>query len=220
MSDYVPRSDGDFNNWQRNLLTIAAENATTWEIPATRITDLKNTGKVWEGKYDKTINRQNRTSADVRAKEDARVTYVEQLRKFVAQYLTFNDKVEDSDRERMGLTIRSGSHTPVSVPTTSPMVSIDFSVRLQHNFTIVDDSLPTRRSKPAGVFGCEVWAKIDGEAPKDASELSYQSTATKSSHTINFEGNKSGKIVYYWFRWINRRQQPGPWSAMHSAIIG
>lgn len=220
MSDYVPRSDGNFNNWQKNLLAIAAENFTNWSIPIERITDLQNTGTNWEGKYNKTINRQDRTTADVRAKEDARLAYVEQLRKFVAQYLSFNDKVEDSDRERMGLTVRSGSHTPVAVPTSSPMVSIDFSVRLQHNFTIVDDSLPTRRSKPTGVLGCEIWAKIDGEAPKEASELSYQSTATKSSHTINFEGNKTGKVVYYWFRWINKRQQTGPWSAMYSAIIG
>jgi hypothetical protein len=220
MSDYVPRSDGNFNNWQKNLLAIAAENFTNWSIPIERITDLQNTGTNWEGKYNKTINRQDRTTADVRAKEDARLAYVEQLRKFVAQYLSFNDKVEDSDRERMGLTVRSGSHTPVAVPTSSPMVSIDFSVRLQHNFTIVDDSLPTRRSKPTGVLGCEIWAKIDGEAPKEASELSYQSTATKSSHLINFEGNKTGKVVYYWFRWINKRQQTGPWSAMYSAIIG
>ncbi len=220
MSDYVPRSDGNFNNWQKNLLAIAAENFTNWSIPIERITDLQNTGTNWEGKYNKTINRQDRTTADVRAKEDARLAYVEQLRKFVAQYLSFNDKVEDSDRERMGLTVRSGSHTPVAVPTSSPMVSIDFSVRLQHNFTSVDDSLPTRRSKPTGVLGCEIWAKIDGEAPKEASELSYQSTATKSSHLINFEGNKTGKVVYYWFRWINKRQQTGPWSAMYSAIIG
>lgn len=220
MSDYVPRSDGNFNNWQKNLLAIAAENFTNWSIPIERITDLQNTGTNWEGKYNKTINRQDRTTADVRAKEDARLAYVEQLRKFVAQYLSFNDKVEDSDRERMGLTVRSGSHTPVAVPTSSPMVSIDFSVRLQHNFTIVDDSLPTRRSKPTGVLGCEIWAKIDGEAPKEASELSYQSTATKSSHLINFEGNKTGKVVYYWLRWINKRQQTGPWSAMYSAIIG
>jgi len=220
MSDYVPRSDGNFNNWQKNLLAIAAENFTNWSIPIERITDLQNTGTNWEGKYNKTINRQDRTTADVRAKEDARLAYVELLRKFVAQYLSFNDKVEDSDRERMGLTVRSGSHTPVAVPTSSPMVSIDFSVRLQHNFTIVDDSLPTRRSKPTGVLGCEIWAKIDGEAPKEASELSYQSTATKSSHLINFEGNKTGKVVYYWFRWINKRQQTGPWSAMYSAIIG
>lgn len=220
MSDFIPRSDGNFNNWQKNLLVLVAENSTLWEIPTTRITELQTSGTNWESKYEKTINRQNRTSADVRAKEDARVAYVELLRKFVAQYLTFNDKVEDSDRERMGLTVRSGSRTPAAVPTTSPMVSIDFSVRLQHNFTIVDDSLPTRRSKPEGVFGCEVWAKIDGEAPKEASELSYLSTATKSGHTINFEGNKTGKIVYYWFRWINKRQQTGPWSAMYSAIIG
>ena len=40
MSDFIPRSDGNFNNWQKNLLVLVAENATLWEIPTARITDL------------------------------------------------------------------------------------------------------------------------------------------------------------------------------------
>jgi hypothetical protein len=220
MSDYIPRSDGDFNNWQSNLLALSTENATAWEIPLPRIAEVKESTTNWETKYAKTINRQNRTTADVRAKEDARAECTEQLRKFVAQYLSFNDKVEDSDRELLGLTIRSNSRTPVPVPCTSPMANIDISIRMQHNFTIVDSSLPQRRSKPEGVMGCEIWAKIDGEAPKDASELMHLATATRASHTVNFDGNKTGKVVYYWLRWINKRLQPGPWSAMYSAIIG
>ncbi len=220
MSDYVPRSDGDFNNWQSNLLALSTENATAWEIPLPRIAEVKETATNWESKYAKTINRQNRTTADVRAKEDARIECTEQLRKFVAQYLTFNAKVQDSDRELLGLNIRSNSRTPVPVPTTTPMANIDISTRMQHNFTIVDSSFPQHRSKPEGVMGCEIWAKIDGEAPKDASELMHLATATRASHSVNFDGNKTGKVVYYWFRWVNKRVQPGPWSIMYSAIIG
>lgn len=220
MSDYVPRSDGDFDNWQNGLRSYVAENRETWEIPEVKVTELNAEAAIWKAKYEKTINRQNRTTAEVRAKDDERVVYVDMLRKFVAQYLTFNDKVLDSDREMMGLNIRSSSRTPAPVPSTSPLASIDISVRMQHTLTIVDSSLPQRRSKPNGVLGCEIWTKIDGDPPKDASELMYQSTATRSTHVVKFDGNKTGMKVYYWLRWINRRQQVGPWSAMYSAVIG
>ncbi len=220
MSDYVPRKNSDFDNWQAIVLSYVQENLVTWNIPQPRLTELQAKAAIWHSKYVKTINRQNRTSADVRAKDDARIVLEYEIRKFIAQYLTFNDKIEVSDRELMGLTIRSGKRTPVPVPISSPILTIDISVRLQHTLTILDDGSPFRRAKPKGVLGCQIWVKIDGEPPKMASEMYYIAATTRSTHVINFDGDKTGKIVYYWVRWINKRQQAGPWSVLYSAIVG
>jgi hypothetical protein len=220
MSDYVPRKNSDFDNWQAIVISCVQENLITWDIPEQRLTDLQAKAESWHSKYVKTINRQDRTSAEVRAKDDARRVLEYDIRKFIAQYLAHNDKIRNSDRELMGLTIRSGKHTPVPVPISSPVLTINFSVRLQHTLTIVDNGSSFRRSKPKGVLGCQIWVKIDGEPPKEASELMYISVATRSTYVINYEGNKTGKVVYYWVRWINSRQQAGPWSALYSAVIG
>jgi len=61
--------------------------------------------------------------------------------------------------------------------------------------------------------------KIDGNAPTDASELSYVATDTSSPYTSTFEGKHAGKIVYYWLRWVNTRGERGPWSSTISAIV-
>lgn len=219
MGDYIPRSDASFNNWQASLLLQVVENQSTWGISIDSITNLKLFQSRWDSAYSKAKIKQNRTSADVRARDDASDEYVTAIREFVAEWLANNSKVTDADRERMGLHIKSGSRTPVPVPTTIPVGSVDFSVRLQHTIHFVDEETPRSKAKPEGVHACEIWMKIDGEAPRDASELTYLGTCTRTPFKTTFDGAKAGKYIFYWLRWINNRSKPGPWSSTVSAMI-
>ena len=219
MADYIPQNDAEFNLWQTNLIDIVGANLAPWGILADDFTALVGTQGVWNAAFTKASNRQNRTSADVQAKDDARKSYEKSLRTFVAQWLANNSKVTNSDRERMGLTVKSGTRTPIPAPTSLPVGIVDFSVRLQHTISFSDEATPRSKAKPAGVHGCEIWMKIDGPAPVDASELSYVATDTSSPYTLNFEGKHAGKTVYYWLRWVNTRGEHGPWSATVSAMV-
>lgn len=219
MIDYVPKSDAEFNNWQNNLVEIVSENAEAWNIASTDLANLKTKQNVSVVAFAKANNKQNRTQADVLAKNEARQDYEKNLRSFVAQWLASNNKVTDVDRTRMGLTVKSGTRTAVPVPTTSPVGSVDFSVRLQHTVHFSDEASPRSKAKPAGVHGCEIYMKVDGEAPKDASELTYVVTDTATPYVVKFDGNKAGKTVYYWLRWVNTRGETGPWSIAVSAMV-
>jgi hypothetical protein len=219
MSDYVPQSDAEFNLWQVNLTDNIDSNLTAWGILAEDFTAMGIFQNSWTTAFAKANNKQNRTSADVQAKDDARDAYEKSLRKFVAQWLANNSKIANSDRERMGLTIKSGSRTPVPVPVTFPIGTIDFSVRLRHTLHFSDQATPSSRAKPDGVHGCEIWTKIDGVAPTDPSELDYLATNTRSSYTKDFEGKYAGKTVWYWMRWVNKRGEAGPWSSPISAMV-
>jgi hypothetical protein len=141
------------------------------------------------------------------------------IRGFVGQWLSNNNKVTDSERERMGLTVKSGSHTPVPTATTLPVGTIDFSIRLQHTIHFVDEASPRSKAKPEGVYGCEIWVKIGGESPKDHTELIYLTTCTRTPYIMRFSGADAGKIAFYWFRWVNKRNSPGSWSSTASAMI-
>lgn len=219
MIDYVPKSDAEFNNWQNNLVEIVSENAEAWNIASTDLANLKTKQNVSVVAFAKANNKQNRTQADVLAKNEARQDYEKNLRSFVAQWLASNNKVTDADRTRMGLTVKSGTRTAVPVPTTSPVGSVDFSVRLQHTVHFSDEASPRSKAKPAGVHGCEIYMKVDGEAPKDASELTYVATDTATPYVLKFDGSKAGKMVYYWLRWVNTRGETGPWSIAVSAMV-
>jgi hypothetical protein len=218
-SDFIPHSDGDFNLWQDNLVKTAELNLIPWGIPDDDFAKVKSLQTNWIGTFAKASNKQNRTAADVTAKDDARYDYEKAIRPFVAQWLSNNSKVTDSDRTRMGLTVKSGTRTPVPVPTTSPVGTVDFSVRQQHTLRYYDEASAHSNAKPDGVHGCEIYMKVDGDAPKDASELSYVGTCTAAPCTVKFDGTKSGKTVYYWLRWVNTRGECGPWSITLSAMV-
>ncbi len=219
MADYVPYADAEFDNWQEGLVKIVVPKVTDWGIPADGLATLQTLQGAWADAFSKASNKQNRTSADVQAKNDARQAYEKALRTFVSEWLAYNSKVADSDREQMGLTVRSDTRTPVAVPSTRPTATIDFSVRLQHTIHFADEATPRSKAKPAGVHGCEIWMKVDGEPPKDASELTYLATDTRTPYLATFDGAEAGKVIYYWLRWVNSRNQQGPWSSTLSSMV-
>ena len=219
MADYIPKNDADMNVWQGNLVEIIEPNLTAWGISTEDFTVVKSKQSNWATAYAKASNRQNRTAADVLAKDEAGKDYSKSIRTFVAQWLASNSKVSDSDRTRMGLTVKTGTRTATPVPTTSPVGSVDFSVRLQHTIHFADDASARSKAKPEGVHGCEIYMKVDGDAPKDSTELNYVATDTATPYVLKFDGNKAGKMVYYWLRWVNTRGECGPWSIAVSAMV-
>ena len=219
MADYIPQNDGEFNLWQTNLVSIAEGSAEPWGIPEESMIPLKTRQGNWEECFAIASNKQNRTSADVQAKDDARAAYEKDLRGFVAQWLSYNTRVSNSDRERMGLTVKSGSRTAAPKPTTHPVGIIDFSARMQHTIHYTDEASPRSKAKPAGVHGCEIWMKLGGSVPVEASELTYLTTDTRTPFLVTFDGADAGKTVYYWLRWVNTRSEHGPWSSAISAMV-
>lgn len=217
--DFVPSGDSDFNVWQGNLISQVDPNMEAWGIPAADTTALIALQTTWTTAYEKASNKQNRSAADVRAKDDARKAYEKSLRSFVAQWLANNSKVTDSDRERMDLTVKTGTRTPVAVPVSSPLGKVDFSVRQQHSILFVD-SITNGKAKPDGVQGCEIWMKTGGEPPKDDSEFTYIGIDTRSPYIVTFSVADVGKTVYYRLRWINKRGKTGPWSSVITATVG
>jgi len=211
---FIPRNDAEFHIWQSNLVTIVDANQAGWNIVASDVTGLKTLQANWDASYGKANNKQNRTSADVQAKKDDRDAYDKGLRAFIAQWLANNTKVSDSDRERMGITVKSATRTAAPVPATCPVATVDFSVRLQHTIHFSDEATPRSKAKPEGVHGCEIWCKTG-----DAADFSYLATDTATPYTASYNDAQAGKTAWYRLRWVNTRGEQGPWGATVSALI-
>ena len=219
MADYIPGTEAEYYVWQFNLIDILVENATDWGIPPEVITSLKAAQTRWTTAYEKANNKQNRTAADVIIKEETGESFIKEVRNVVQQWLVRNPKVSDGDRVRMGITVRTNTHTPVPPPSTFPVGSVDFSFRLQHTISFYDQASAHSNAKPEGVTGCEIYLKADGEAPKSVEEMNFQGTCTASPFVVKFDSTKAGKTAWYWLRWVNRKGEPGPWSLPISAMI-
>jgi hypothetical protein len=218
MADYLPLSDAEFDDWQSNLMTTIGSNLVQWGIPEADFDGLKLKQPVWESAWGKAANRQNRTQADVVDKDAAGTDYKKAIRSFVAQWLANNARVTDADRSRLGITVKTTTRTPVAVPATSPVASIDFSVRLHHTIHFADEAGGRSKAKPAGVHGCEIYVKT-GSEPKDVSEMTYLGTDTATPFTVKYNPEQAGLIVYYRLRWVSTRGEAGPWSAIVSAVV-
>ena len=219
MADYIEESDAQFNIQQGVIMQECKTNATAWGIAAADLTTLTTKQAAWTAAYTPASNANARSQDEVVAKDDARKTYEETLRKFIGQWITNNPKVPNSEREKMGLTVKSETRTSVGVPKTYPVASVDFSTRLQHKVAFRDSATPTSKAKPEGVHGCEVWAKIGGAAPKLEKELQYLGICTATPFLKTFEGDLAAQTVYYWLRWANTKGETGPWSTPVSAMV-
>ena len=219
--DFIPRSDPDFNIFQANLITIITPNVTAWGILAADLTALTPFQTAWATAFNKANNKTNRTSADIQAKDDTRKIYEKAMRNFLAQWITRNPRVPDSERERIGLNIRDTNPTrSFNVEeSSSPIGKIDFSIRMQHTINFVDSNSPRSKAKPNGIHGCEIWTKLGGEAPVNASELIFVATDTRTPYVLHYTGTDGGKIAYYWLRWVSNTGICGPWGAPVSAAV-
>jgi hypothetical protein len=219
MADYIPSNDAEFDIWQGNLIEVASANAESWGIPADTVTAAKAKQTTWVSAFAKASNKQNRTQADVIAKNEAEEDYVKTLRALVQQWLARNPKVSDADRVRMDIPVRKSTNTPVPPPESFPVGTVDFSVRLQHTISFFDQASAHSNAKPEGVSGCEVYLKVDGDAPKSVDEMNFQGTCSASPFVLKFDAAKAGKTAYYWLRWVNRKGEAGPWSTTISAMV-
>ena len=123
-----------------------------------------------------------------------------------------------TDRDTMNIPVLGGAHPHVSMGSSTPIGKADGGARLHHVITLTD-SVSNKHAHPHGTSACEVWQKIGGTAPVEASELTYIGSTSNAVFATDFAGTDAGKPVCYWMRWVNTRNEKGNWSPMFSANV-
>ncbi len=122
------------------------------------------------------------------------------------------------DRDTFNIPVVGGSHPHVPMPVSTPIGQVNGGARLHHVITLLD-SVSNKHAHPHGTSACEVWQKIGGTTPVEASELMYIGATSNAVFATNFLGADAGKLVYYWIRWVNSRNEKGNWSPVFSANV-
>lgn len=132
----------------------------------------------------------------------------------------FQRNTEITEKQRLNQPEKNSgpAENPISVPLTKPKAKIINKVR-NHSVVYFDESSGRSKDKPEYIKGCEIWYKIGGAKPADESEFQYLSTDTNTPYILRFRGKDSGKTVHYKLRWVNKKNEPGPWSETISAKI-
>lgn len=158
-TNYIPRPDGDFSAWSNHYYDAVEAWWNEQGLAGDGLDALKNALLAWNAAYPAHVAAQQQAEGARAAKDDARRALEREIRpitNFVQTYPT----TTDAERAEIGITVRDTARTAAPTPTTAPRVSVVPGGRLRHELRLADETTPTRRAKPEGVVGAEVWVKL------------------------------------------------------------
>ncbi len=217
MADYIPGPDADFQAWVANFVTFANANLAALGLVAADMTPITTAQTAWTTGFAAHIAAKAAAIASKQTKDENRAALTASIRPLVRR-LQASAIVSDAEKASLGITVAQGP-TPIGPPTTSPICTIECGNRLQQSLRFVDSATPTRKAKPAGVLGVEIWNKVGTTPPASESELRFVAVDTNAPYVLNFDAADGGKTNYVWMRWISPTGERGPWSEQAQATI-
>jgi hypothetical protein len=216
--DYIPDPDGDFFAWEQNFLAYVNANLAALGLVGADVAPLIAAQGNWTPAYADNAARQNAARAATDLKCQTRAAYETLIRSLVRR-LQASLIVTDQQRRDMGITVRNGEPTPVGPVATQPVAIISIAGTLRHEIRFMDAATPTRRARPHGVIGCEIWVKVGDPAPVAETELTFLGLDTHSPYTAEHAMADAGKTAHYRLRWVLNNGGKSPWSEIESATI-
>lgn len=217
MADYLPGPDADYQAWVTNFVTYANANLAALGLVAADMTPVTTNQTTFNTNFAGHIAAKAAAQAAKQSKDEARAGLTAAIRPLVRR-LQASSVVTNADREALGITV-AATPGPIGPPTTAPICSIECGARLQHTLRFVDETTPTRKAKPAGVLGVEIWNKVGDTPPASESELRFVAVDTSAPFVLNFTSADGGKTAYYWMRWVSPTGERGPWGEQSQATI-
>ena len=217
MADYIPGPDASFQAWQSNFVTYANANLAALGLTAADMTPITAAQSPWVNGFTAHVAAVNAAKAAKQTKDESRAAYVAAIRTLVRR-LQASAVVSDAEKASLGITVAQAP-SPIGAPTTAPICSIECGMRLQQTLRFVDSATPTRKAKPQGALGVEIWNKVGITPPTGESELRFVAFDTNAPYVLNFDSVDGGKVNYVWMRWVSPTGERGPWSEQAQATI-
>lgn len=218
-NDYLPARDTEFLNWMNAFMGYASGNTAALGMASADLNALYGVVSSFGQSLQSSGYAQQQARSAVAAKEMARKAAEAAFRSRV-RIIQARPETTDTQRQALGITARDLNPTantlaPGAVAQlTRPKISVDTSQRLQHVLKLEDSDEASRRRRPEGATGCEIFSRIVSDAP-----WQYLDVARKLSHVIRYEQAQANMVVQYQCRWVYRDGTKGPWSEVVAATI-
>lgn len=217
MADYIPGPDASFQAWQSNFVTYASANLAALGLVAADMVPITAGQTAWAAAFPAHVAAVAAAKAAKQTKDESRAAYVAAIRPLVRR-LQASPLVSDAEKASLGITVAQTSG-PIGPPTTSPIVTIECGNRLQQVLRFVDSATPTKKAKPPGALGVEIWNKVGTTPPTGEADLRFVAVDTNAPYVLNFAAEDGGKTNYVWMRWVSPTGERGPWGEQAQATI-
>jgi hypothetical protein len=215
---YIPTKDADLTNWLENFQTLIAANPPVYGLTTTDSSNITAQVQSWVTAYTLVISPSTKTPAAVQAKNTAKVITLAIIRPY-AQQIAKNAGVTSSNKIALGLNPQTSTPTPITTPTTAPVLTAQSSSTAGTIIRYRDATAsPSVKSKPYGVTQIQLFAMASATPITDPALLPLQGVYTKAPLTAAMGNAAAGKVVYYAGRWVTAKGLIGPWSSIISYI--
>ena len=215
---YIPDADPAFNNWVKVYAMYININYLALGLTIEQNNALQDFFTAWTTAYDEHLAEQA-TASSLKEEKDIARKNLEEYARELTKHMQSSSATTNEQKAALQITIPKTTKTPSPVPATRPLGIVDNSNRLEHKIKFFDEETPNSIKKPEGVRACEIWHKIDGPPPVDESEVTYVASDSRTPYIVHYDGGDAGKMAHYMLRWINTRDEHGPWSETISATI-
>ncbi|MCK4307499.1 hypothetical protein KAW50_04650 [candidate division WOR-3 bacterium] len=211
MGNYIPRSSGRFNTWQKSYVAYIVANASALGIAPSDVAKLQSAQVDWSNKFRANMEAQNAAHGTIESRDkslDAFVIIVRQMTRGVQA----RAETTDGQREGLGITVPDRIKTPLSeqiVQNETPPVieAVCTSPRQVRIDWRPSQSGTDSEAKPKGIDGVAIWY-AEGGIPTDIAEWRFLALDTNSPY-IHSVGNDKTVTLAYKAQWFDKRKRMG-----------
>jgi hypothetical protein len=208
--DIVPHNDAKLLAFTENLIRKMEEHAATWKVLPESYAKIRE-DTIAFGDALRKLEDPNHGKVDILAKNNLKKVLISDIRSFLKEFVIYNHLISEEDLFGMGLKPHDNTPTRAPIPTDKPVGEVDTSTHQQHTLRIKAGNLTGKTKPDATINGFEVWRKVGGDPPATDEEWTYVDFSSRSSFIVKYPLSDVGKTVYYRFRWVNTRNEKGPW---------
>ncbi len=214
----IPVVSSLFDTFQKTVVPIFENKAGDYDIPSTTITNIGISKAKWDKLVlicDTDATKGPGATAD---RNEFLLEYSDEISVIIEDFLLNNPSVSAADKLSFHIHILGGPKVPLPTPTSTVVAKISYKEPLAHYFSFLD-SVTGKRAKPKGVSIVELRYIIDTVPPASVTDCKESIFLSRKKTKVLFTSTDEGKKAYYFARYVNKRGNFGPWTAMFSAGI-
>jgi hypothetical protein len=210
-SNWLPARDTLFQTFCVNFSAKITASPTSYGLVAGDATALATLVTAFNSALASATNPTTRTKTTVSQKNVSRAQLSADVR-ILAKRIQANPAVTIPQKTDLGLPIKSAP-TPIPVPAVKPDVTLTNIDIRTHTVRVTDLTTPSKRGKPAGVQGAEVYVYVAAPGatpPADLTGWRFEGLTTDPDFSIAYTEADVGKTATILARWYNPRGEAGP----------
>jgi hypothetical protein len=211
---YIPAKDAQLDNWLANFSGLITDDPMAYGLTSVDASNISGPVAIWAAAYALVTSPSTKTATTVSAKNVAKVNVLGIVRPY-AQQISLNAGVDSASKIELGLNPRSSTPSPITPPTTNPVLLLQSCSNLSAYVRYRDSAASVSvKAKPYGAIQIQLFGMTSSTPIVDPTTLALKGVFTKSPLVLTFTSGDVGKQFYCAARWILRTGSFSPWSPL------